>query len=163
MRVELYKEIVSDGWGEIEPLAYPRRSRQVVTCDFPGFQARHKAFAETHADRSGNHEQVALSPSAGCGFNSAIERSRTAVSVVCAPVDLVHNSSLGRGGKRRHGEPRLPAEIAEQGDLAIEAARRTVRVRIIKRPVAMNKAKGGASILASKQPRSEEHTSELQS
>jgi len=85
-------------WWELsEPLAYPRRRRQVVTCKFAGFQARHKPSAEAQAERTGNHQQVALLRRQPW-LRSRDKGLWTIAGVVRAPINLVYYAPWGRRG-----------------------------------------------------------------
>src|SRR5208337_715499 len=98
-----------------------------------------------------NHEEVAMFAAADGGFCPAIKGSWTIVGIVCAPVDMVDDPPLCWGGKGRHGEIGVAAEVAEQGYLTIEAAPLAIGARVIERPVAMNEAEDCAAVLLAKE------------
>jgi hypothetical protein len=106
----------------------PRGRRQVVFCNFSGLNARQQPPAESHSNRSGNHEQIAPAASAEGSFNSAIEGSGTEVWIIGAPVNLVYDPSLGWLGNGRHGEIGVAAQVAQQGDLAFYATKFAIGV-----------------------------------
>ena len=96
-----------------------RRSRRSPAAAAP--------FAKAQAKRSGNHQQVARFPPPTVASIPRSKDRRPIVGVIRAPVDLVDYTALGRRGKRRHGEIGIAAEIAEQGDFALEAAPPAIR------------------------------------
>ena len=96
MGVELQEEIVADRGSKIEPMAHSRGRGHVVAGNLAGLQARHQPSAEAQAERPGDHQQVALSAAANGGFDPAIEGPWAIVGIIRAPIDLVHDASLGR-------------------------------------------------------------------
>ena len=120
MGIELQEQIVADRRRQIEPTAHARRRGQIVSGDLAGLQARHQPVAEAEAERSGNHQQVALPAAANRGFDPAIEGPWPIVRMIRAPIDLVDYAPLRRRGKRRHGEIGIAAQIAQQSDFAFE-------------------------------------------
>jgi hypothetical protein len=113
---------------------------------------RLQLIVEVYAEGTSKHQQIATSATAYAGFNAAIERSRTAVSVVRAPVNLVHNAPLGCRRKGRHREIGVASEIAQQGDLTIQPTAPAIRARVVQSPIPMNETENSSSVLLAKQP-----------
>src|ERR1035441_9940810 len=115
-------------------MAHTQWRWHVVAGNLSGFQPQNEPSAKSQTDRSCNHKQVTPSPATDSGLDPVVKRSRTIVRIIGTPVYLVDNPSLGWLRNRRHREVCVAAQIAQKGDFTVEAA-----------------------------PRSEEHTSELQS
>src|SRR5580658_1996954 len=152
VRIQLDEEIVANNRRNIEPLPHSLCRRHVVTGNLTCLDARHKPAAKAHRHRAGNHQEIALMTTACRCFQPMIERSRSIVGVIRAPINLVHDPPLCRRRNRRHREIGVAAELVQQRNLSVQAAPLAVWPRVVERPVSMNEAEDRAAVLLPQQP-----------
>src|SRR3954447_6950614 len=150
MGIKLHEDVTCNARSKVKPAAYTVLSRQIVGRDLAHFNSGHNTSSITKANRTGNHQKIALRAATDGGFDATIIGLRLP-GCSCAPVDLIDDVSLCRRWNRRHGEVGIAAQIAQQFDLSGQAAIDTDGVRVIKRPVAVNETEDHLTIVIVKQ------------
>lgn len=86
------------------------------------------------------------------GLHSVIEGPWSIVSVVCTPINLIHNSTLSSRRNGGHREIGIASEVTKECDLAVDTTPSPVRPRVIERPVSVNEREDRAAVLLPQQP-----------
>src|SRR6266853_5705629 len=142
--------MVSNSRGKFHPPPCAVRCGNVAVAKFSSFEPGKPAIFPTYSEWPRYHEQVAFDRAAHGNRHAIVIRFRM-IGIILAPINRVHQASLGGRVPRRHSEIGVATEIPQQQDFIVEAAPPAIRPRIIQRPVSMDEPERQLSIALAKQ------------